>query len=104
MALQELTDIELSWVCDNEPTAAQILRHHHPNVPNLGDITQTDWNHVAPVDVITAGFPCQDISDAGQRAGITKGTNSGLWRHIIFAARVLRPSLKIGRASCRESV
>lgn len=95
MALHAVTDTGLAWVCDNDPTASRVLRHHHPNVPNLGDITHTDWNHVAPVDVITAGFPCQDISDAGQRAGITKGRNSGLWRHIIFAARVLRPSLII---------
>ncbi len=95
MALHAVTDTGLAWVCDNNPTAAQILRHHHPNVPNLGDITQTDWEAVAPVDVITAGFPCQDISDAGKRAGIAKGRNSGLWRHVTGAARVLRPRLII---------
>jgi len=95
MALDTIVDTHLAWVCDNDPTAAAILRHHHPHVPNLGDITEVDWNSVEPVDAITAGFPCQDISDAGQRAGIRKGRNSGLWRHIIFAARVLRPRLII---------
>ena len=95
MALHSVTDTGLAWVCDNNPTAAAILRHHHPHVPNLDDITEVDWNSAEPVDVITAGFPCQDISDAGQRAGITKGTNSGLWRHVIRAARVLRPRLII---------
>lgn len=95
MALEAVTDTGLAWVCDNDPTAAQILRHHHPHVPNLGDITEVDWNSAEPVDAITAGFPCQDISDAGQRAGITKGRNSGLWRHIIRAASALRPRLII---------
>jgi DNA (cytosine-5)-methyltransferase 1 len=33
------------------------------NVPNLGDIRTLDWNKVEPVDIITAGFPCQDYSE-----------------------------------------
>jgi DNA (cytosine-5)-methyltransferase 1 len=58
-------------------------------VPNLGDITRLDWAAVPAVDVLTAGFPCQDISHAGRRAGIT-GARSGLWRHIAAAVRGLR--------------
>ncbi|MGW5671576.1 DNA cytosine methyltransferase [Micromonospora sp. NPDC003776] len=58
----------------------------------LGDIRTVDWTRVPPVDVLTAGFPCQDISNAGKRAGIT-GPHSSLSRHITQALRLLRPPL-----------
>ncbi|MEH0825981.1 DNA cytosine methyltransferase [Micromonospora sp. CPCC 205739] len=61
-------------------------------MPNLGDIRTVDWTRVEPVDVLTAGFPCQGISNAGKRAGIT-GPHSSLWHHVTKALRVLRPPL-----------
>lgn len=81
----------LVWVSDNNPAAATVLAAHHPQVPNLGDITAVDWTTVPPVDVLTAGFPCQDISNAGRRAGIERGERSGLWRTVAQACRILRP-------------
>ncbi|WP_406289568.1 DNA cytosine methyltransferase [Embleya sp. NBC_00896] len=60
---------ETAWHADNDPGASAILAHHWPHVPNLGDITKTDFRAVAPVDVMTAGFPCQPVSAAGKRAG-----------------------------------
>jgi DNA (cytosine-5)-methyltransferase 1 len=81
---------ELAWVSDNHPSAVKLLAHRHPDVPNLGDITTIDWNDVQPVDLLTAGFPCQDISNAGKRAGI-EGERSGLWSYVADAVRVLRP-------------
>jgi DNA (cytosine-5)-methyltransferase 1 len=80
----------LAWVADNDPAAARLLHARWPGVPNLGDITTVNWHNVAPVDVITAGFPCQDISDAGTRAGIG-GSRSGLWHTVARAVGVLRP-------------
>ena len=68
-AVQQVYGGELVWVADNDPGAAAILAHHHPDVPNLGDITAVNWADVPPVDVLTMGFPCQDVSVAGQRAG-----------------------------------
>jgi DNA (cytosine-5)-methyltransferase 1 len=50
-----------------------------------------DWPTVEPVDIVTAGFPCQDISYAGRGAGLAEGTRSGLWHTIAHAVRVLRP-------------
>lgn len=81
---------ELAWVSDNHPSAVKLLRHRYPNVPNFGDITAVDWDQVEPVDLLTAGFPCQDISNAGKRAGI-EGARSGLWSYVADAVRVLRP-------------
>ena len=79
-----------AWFSEIDPFACRVLAHHWPDVPNLGDITRIDWTTVAPVDVVTGGFPCQDISPAGRGAGIT-GARSGLWGEIVRAVGVLRP-------------
>jgi len=47
---------------------------------------------VPPVDLVSAGWPCQDISYAGPGAGITEGTRSGLWLKIADGLRQLRPA------------
>ena len=60
---------ELAWYSEIEPAACQVLEHHFPGVPNLGDITKIDWTQVEPVDVITGGYPCQPFSTAGNRKG-----------------------------------
>lgn len=91
-AVQAVIPSDLAWVADPDPGAAKILTHHHPHVPNLGDITTVDWATVPAVDILTAGFPCQDISNAGKRAGI-EGTRSGIWAHVVEAVRVVRPRL-----------
>ncbi len=78
-----------------DPHAAAVFAHHHPGVPNLGDITTTDWHHVrdryAP-DAVIAGFPCKDISNAGPREGI-RGKRSGIWKNVAEAVRVLQPRI-----------
>lgn len=91
MAVTAVLGGRVAWVADPDPGAAAILAHHHLGVPNLGDITRIDWTTVEPVDILTAGFPCQDISNAGRRAGIEKGTRSGIWSHVVDAIRILRP-------------
>nr|WP_244282684.1 DNA cytosine methyltransferase [Micromonospora chersina] len=61
----------LAWYAETARHARTVFAHHWPEVPNLGDIRTIDWTRVRHVDVLTAGFPCQDISNAGKRAGIT---------------------------------
>jgi len=90
MAAAEVLGAEPAWFCDLDPGASALLAHHYPDVPNLGDITAVDWTTVEPVDVLTGGFPCQDISNAGRREGII-GARSGLWSYYADAIRVLRP-------------
>ncbi|MFE0025109.1 DNA cytosine methyltransferase [Amycolatopsis sp. NPDC059021] len=85
----------IAWYCENDPHAARILAARLPGVPNLGDLRAADFAAVEPVQVLTAGFPCQDISAAGRRAGIEKGARSGLWHTILDAIRVLRPQLVV---------
>ena len=95
MAVMDVLGGELAWVADNDPGAAKILAHRVPSVLNLGDITETDWADVEPVDVLTAGFPCTDVSCAGARAGLREGTRSGVWSYCARAIEVLRPSLVV---------
>jgi DNA (cytosine-5)-methyltransferase 1 len=93
IAVQAVFGGELAWVADNDPGAALILAHHHPEVPNLGDITAVDWHDVEPVDIYIGGYPCQPFSTAGKRKG-TKDARH-LWPHIARALGVLRPRLAV---------
>lgn len=90
-----LGDCRLMWVSDIEPGPSTILHHHHPDIPNLGDVTRVDWGRVADVDVICGGSPCQDVSMAGRRAGMRPGTRSGLWSFQADAVAAKRPSLMV---------
>ncbi|RFU88281.1 DNA cytosine methyltransferase [Streptomyces triticagri] len=84
-----------AWHAEQDPHAAQVLARHWPSVPNLGDITAIHWSDIEPVCVLTAGFPCQDLSIAGPRTGLTSSTRSGLWRHVVTAIDTLRPCLVV---------
>jgi DNA (cytosine-5)-methyltransferase 1 len=86
---------DLAWVADNDPAATEVLAHHHPGVPNLGDITAVDWAEVERVAILAAGFPCTNVSCAGRRAGIGEGTQSGVWSHVVRAIDTLRPRLVV---------
>ena len=75
--------------------APRIIAHRHPDTPNLGDITTVDWARVEPVDVLTGGSPCGDISTAGRMAGLAPGTRSNLWVEMLTAISTLKPRLVI---------
>jgi DNA (cytosine-5)-methyltransferase 1 len=93
IAVQQVLGGRLTWVADPDPGAATVLAHHWPHVPNLGDITATDWDQVEPVDIVLGGYPCQPFSRAGKRKGTADVRH--IWPHIADALRVLRPRLAI---------
>ncbi|MEU8199393.1 DNA cytosine methyltransferase [Microbispora amethystogenes] len=100
MAVMDVLGGSIAWHCQYDPDdrrqyAARILEHHWPGVPNHGDIAAADWTQVEPVDVLTAGFPCQDLSYAGRGAGIKEGTRSGLWYAVARAVGALRPRIVV---------
>ena len=95
MAVQQVYGGKLAWYSEFDDAPSRIMAHHHPDVPNYGDVTQIDWSAVEPVDILTGGFPCQDVSVAGRRAGMTDGTRSGLWSHMAHAIDVLRPQVVV---------
>ncbi|WBB78552.1 DNA cytosine methyltransferase [Micromonospora sp. WMMD882] len=92
LAVELVLGGRLAWYAETDRHAATVLAHHWPGIPNLGDIRTVHWDQVEPVDILTAGFPCQDISNAGKRVGIT-GEHSSVWNHVAAAVRVLRPQL-----------
>lgn len=73
--------------CEIEPYCQAVLRKHWPGVPIYDDVRTLPR---IECDVITAGFPCQDISNAGKREGLS-GSRSGLWHYIPPIIRALRP-------------
>lgn len=95
LGVSQVLDVELAWVSEIEAAPSAILAHHYLDVPNHGDITAIDWSQVEPVDVLTGGFPCQDVSAAGKRAGLKPGTRTGLWSHMAYAIDQLRPRLVV---------
>lgn len=90
----EAEGFETAWFCENEPYAKEILKKHFPKTPIYGDITKIDFEAVPKVDILTGGFPCQDISNAGKRAGI-EGGRSSLWKYYLKAIRILRPKFAV---------
>ncbi len=76
----EAAGYETSLLCEIEPGAQAVLRARFPGVPIEDDITELE-KLPAGTEVVTAGFPCQDLSQAGRLAGIG-GERSGLVDHV----------------------
>ena len=91
LAVEEVFGAELAWVSEWEAAPSKILAHHWPNVPNYGDVTRIDWANIEPVDIISGGSPCQDLSLAGKRRGMTDGTRSNLWESMREGIATIRP-------------
>ena len=73
--------------CEVDPFCCSVLAKHWPDVPVLADVRNPEF---PDADVICGGFPCQDVSRAGKRAGVT-GERSGLYRELVRAVRMVRP-------------
>tara|TARA_R100001086_G_scaffold180400_8_gene100221 strand:- start:2801 stop:3655 length:855 start_codon:yes stop_codon:yes gene_type:complete len=95
----EYDGFETVAFCEIEKFPRQVLAKHWPDVPCYEDVCTLTAERLAAdgigVDVITGGFPCQDISTAGERAGLGEGTRSGLWSEIVRLACELRPQFII---------
>lgn len=68
----------------------RVLAKHWPGVPRFADIREVTGDDIGDVDLLAGGFPCQDISNAGKRAGID-GERSGLWGEFARLVREIRP-------------
>jgi DNA (cytosine-5)-methyltransferase 1 len=95
MGVQSALGGTVAWHVEFDAAPSRILAHHWPDTPNYGDITSVDWAEVEPVDILTGGFPCQDLSHAGKRLGLRPGTRSGLWEHMAYAINELRPRMVV---------
>ena len=77
-----------------DPFCQKILKKHFPFTPIHDDI-RTFTAIPGQYDVICGGFPCQDISVAGGREGITKKSRSGLFYELMRVIRLVRPKFVI---------
>jgi DNA (cytosine-5)-methyltransferase 1 len=80
------------WLCESDPWRRTILAQHFPGVTIHADVRNFghDAGRGAPPDLIAGGFPCQDVSVAGRRAGLA-GERSGLWHEFHRIVAALRP-------------
>ena len=67
------------WASEIEPFPVDVTKLRLPGMMHVGDITKLNGADLPPVDVITGGSPCQDLSVAGARAGLA-GSRSGLFK------------------------
>ena len=81
---------EIAWGCEIEPAPRRIWQRHFPGLPLYQDVCKVNGSEIEPVDVLTFGSPCQDLSIAGKRAGMA-GERSGLF---FEATRIIREMRK----------
>ena len=77
------------WASEVEPFPILVTRKNLPQVVHLGDISLIDGGEIPPVDVITFGSPCQDLSVAGKQSGLA-GKRSGLFFDAVRIIRQMR--------------
>jgi DNA (cytosine-5)-methyltransferase 1 len=91
------TDGKAVWASEVEPYPVAVTRTHLPGMMHLGSVTDIDGGKIPPVDIITFGSPCQDLSIAGKRAGLKhtdngddETTRSGLFMEAIRIIKQMR--------------
>lgn len=77
------------WASEIEPIPVSITKRHFPNMKHLGDITMVDGGKIEPVDIITFGSPCQDLSVAGKQTGLD-GSRSSLFYEAVRIIKEMR--------------
>jgi DNA (cytosine-5)-methyltransferase 1 len=86
LGLERTGGFETVAFCEIEKFPRKVLAKHWPDVPCFDDVRTLKGHDVGTVDVICGGFPCQDLSSAGDQKGIGEGTRSGLFREMLRLA------------------
>ena len=95
MAVEAALNARVAAFSEYDKAPSKILAYRYPGVPNYGDMTCIDWAELnrlhGPITAISGGTPCQDLSHAGRRKGMTEGTRSNLWVHMREAIAIIQP-------------
>jgi DNA (cytosine-5)-methyltransferase 1 len=81
------------WASEIEQAPISITKRHFPAMRHLGDIKKINGGEIEPVDIITFGSPCQDLSISGRRAGLD-GKRSGLFLQAVRVIKEMRIATK----------
>jgi DNA (cytosine-5)-methyltransferase 1 len=79
-----------AWQCEIDAAARGVMARRFPDVPIMEDVRDVRSDNCSAVDLVCGGFPCQDLSVAGKRAGLA-GERSGLWFEFRRVLDELRP-------------
>ena len=86
----QLCGIEPVYASELEPFPILVTRKNIPKMKHLGDVTKIKGAELDPVDIVTFGSPCQDLSVAGKRAGLQDGERSSLFYEAIRIIKEMR--------------
>lgn len=81
--------VKAVWASEIESFPIEVTKKRFPEMKHLGDITKVDGAEIEPVDIVTFGSPCQDLSVAGKRAGLD-GERSGLFMEAVRIIKEMR--------------
>jgi DNA (cytosine-5)-methyltransferase 1 len=88
MAVEAYYNAETVWMCDIDKYSSIVIKERW-GLPNLADLKTVDWSAVEPIDILTAGYPCQPFSEAGLRKGLEDERH--IWPYIKEIISTLQP-------------
>lgn len=88
MAVEAYFKAETVWCAEYDKYASQLIAKRF-DYPNYGDIKSINWSDLEPIDILTAGYPCQPFSHAGNRKGTDDERH--IFPYILEAISTLRP-------------
>jgi DNA (cytosine-5)-methyltransferase 1 len=88
LATEQHFNAQTVWCAEFDKNASQVVQARF-NIPNYGDIKNIDWAELEPIDILTAGYPCQPFSHAGYRKGTDDDRH--IFPYILEAISILRP-------------
>jgi DNA (cytosine-5)-methyltransferase 1 len=90
LGLEWALGCETAWQVEMEPHCRAVLAHHWPNAKRFDDVFKVGAHNLEPVDIVCFGSPCQDLSSAGKRLGLS-GPKSRLFYECARVVGELRP-------------
>jgi DNA (cytosine-5)-methyltransferase 1 len=92
LAVEAHFNAETIWCAEFDKYASQVIEQRF-NIPNYGNIKEIDWASMPEIDILTAGYPCQPFSYAGERKGLNDERH--IFPYIAEAISILRPRIVI---------